>query len=54
MTDKTAKPDKKQILKLKKDHTHAGRFYPSGTLLKHLHPGPSQATLDFLKQRNII
>ena len=39
-------------LLLKVDHTHAGTLYKAGTLIDELNP--SDATLGFLKDRNII
>lgn len=55
MTDETpVKPSKKPVLKLKKDHVHAGKLYPAGTKLNDITPVMSSGTLDFLKQRDII
>lgn len=53
--DKPLKRKKSTQLKkrlLKKDHTHAGIFYPVGTPLENLKA--SDSTIEFLEKRDII
>lgn len=53
--EKLAKRKKSTRIKkrlLKKDHTHAGTYYPAGTPLENLKA--SDTTIAFLEKRDII